>query len=179
MTQIVEFRSHVSHENLALDGWTELNTIMGASLKSEFPATTFVIEEGQEVPDFFKSAGAPITSPKGKGLLEKNSVNAEFLPITLEFEEDAKVTSHYFLVNVLDIVDCVDWRNSTIVMDSRYPIIRKVDSLVLRAAEAPLFRPKGLEFLLCCSESLVRALAAERVSGLGFCRVDTYTFPPA
>ncbi len=178
MTQIVEFRSHIGHENLALDGWTELKTIMGASLMGKFPATTFVIEERQEVPDFFKSAGAPITSPKGKALLEKNSVNAEFLPITLEFE-NAKATSDYFLVNVLDIVDCVDWQKSTIVMDSRYPIVRKIDSLALVAAEAPLFRPKGLEFLLCCSESLVRALAAERVSGLSFCNVDKYTFPPA
>jgi hypothetical protein len=177
VTNVVRFPRAPRHANLALEAWAELKTIMGVSLKGSVPPTTFLIEEKQIVPDFFGSGGALIASRNAKALLERAGVKAEFFPITMEFE-DSRPSSRCYFVNVLEVIDCVDWEKSTVIRDDRFPIVRKIEKLVLTDAGAPLFRLKGLEFLLCCSDEF-RALVLEtKCSGLGFWSADEYVFPP-
>jgi len=161
---------------LALASWADLKTIMGVSLKGKVPDTTLLFEKGARVPDVFKSGGATMASRKAKTLFEEAGVKAEFFPIRLKFK-DGRPECRYYFVNVVEVVDCVDWQRSDIVMDDRFPIVRKIDKLVLTVSAAPLFRPKGLEFLLCCSSDLAASINETRCTGLGFYSVDEYTFP--
>lgn len=105
-----------------------------------------------------------------------DSVDAQFFPVdVVDFPRKRKVCANYYVVNVLNVIDCLDLNNSdyssfTVEGEEVYSI-RKYALKQNKLTENHLFKIKGSEFSLFVSEKFKNELTKNNISGISFLEV--------
>jgi len=141
--------------------------VEGESLKTEFPADAYYIMS----PDFPKDIGCYdvlhvigaelVVSSKVKSFFEsENVLGLEFLAVDVFNHKKRKVSDDYFIVNTLNIIDCLDKDKTSYkwnALDSESMIDVKNMTIIESKVpeEVSLFRVKYVNNLLIFRRSLL------------------------
>jgi hypothetical protein len=154
-----------------LDGWPEGAS---ATMDARFPKDIGLA-------DSLAGAGFVVVSGKVKALLAEAQANrVEMLPVRIVNHKGRTASPDYFVVNPLDVVDCVDVAASKGRWNALDPeSLCGCDALVLREAEVPremqIFRPKSWKNLIVVRRALADRMRAAGLTGLFFLEPSEYT----
>jgi hypothetical protein len=166
-----------------IDKVYELN--QGVSRADGFPADA-ACEMNSDFPkdiqlsDNLYGAGFAVVSNRLKEELEQQRVNnVEFLPIKIINHKGRIAAKDYFIVNPLDVCDCIDIDKSGVKWNSIAPDkISRCQSLVLRPDQVPpefqIFRLKFWPNLIAVRSALADRLTSAGFSGLCFRNTETF-----
>lgn len=106
-------------------------------------------------------------------LIEEQINNAEFLPVTILNHKDRMASREFFIMNPLDVIDCIDIEESVVKWNAIDPtLIRSCEQLVLDEDRIPsdckIFRPKFLLLRIIIRSELVEKLVSAGYTGLHF-----------
>ncbi|MBJ6761551.1 hypothetical protein JGU66_12310 [Myxococcaceae bacterium JPH2] len=156
----------------------------GVSVKSWFPASpTFYLSKGRgmELTDSIPNAvNLCFTSARLKTFMEEHSgASLEFLPVRLLDQKERPVQEPYYLMNLLDTLDCVDLEKSKFeraVIDPS--LIMTFFLLVLDESRIPedkkLFRLKESPELIIIREDLAQGILDTDHNGMMFLEMHEY-----
>nr|WP_158622310.1 DUF1629 domain-containing protein [Corallococcus sp. CA047B] len=156
----------------------------GVTVQRWYPANvTFPLAEdrGLELTDSIPNTlDLIIASERLKQFLEANAgARMEFLPARLLDQKDRIVPEPFYVLNLLEVVECVDLEKSQYersVMDPTF--IAWFSLLVLDAARIPpqakLFRLKEKPDLILIREDLAQVLVNEDYTGMMFLELEEY-----
>jgi Immunity protein family (Imm11) len=133
-----------------------------------------------EPADFFVAGPAWVVSDRMRELLESFRVAAEFIPVRLTWKGRAYQERRFYLVNLLDVVECFDYRRSRYKRTPRG--VHEIEELVLDDAKAagrhlftvgplpsPEPNPAAVRGVIrCASEELATAVLRAGMSGAEF-----------
>jgi hypothetical protein len=135
-------------------------------LSSLSPVISINVTGNNPPPDFFKWGLFRIISEKIKNLLSSiESVNAEYIPITLLYK-NKPAKSSYYILNVLDYFDCVDYASSKIGNIDSFGI-SKIERLSIIKTTIPkdIFVLEPLRIDLIISKKIVAELCNIKATG--------------
>jgi hypothetical protein len=118
------------------------------ALAGQFPLLTIECEHAEPVPDYFRSGPRPIVSDKFRQICERCRAPAEFLPIkVLNPSGQETARSPFWLMHLLERIDCIDYERSIYVSWSARPgsEFRRIEKLVLHdeaVGDRDLFKPQ-------------------------------------
>jgi len=106
--------------------------------------------------------------------------NIEFLPVSILNHKGRVASTDYFILNPLDVVDCIDQDKSGIVWNPIDPsIISSVEKFVLRDDAIPkgsaIFRPNFMQRTILTKREVAAKLLAADLTGVFFTEASTYT----
>jgi hypothetical protein len=116
-------------------------------------------------PDYFPFAAMTIISDKLKDILIRCGANAEYFPVCLK----RKMKSHdnYFVMNVLEMVDCIDPQTTVLELEGRY--IKRLALNLTAEPATPLFVISSpLTYMIGCSDCLAAEIEKARCIGMAF-----------
>ncbi|MBV1909218.1 MAG: hypothetical protein KUG78_07830 [Kangiellaceae bacterium] len=121
-----------------------------------------------------------IVSNSLKSFLQSNVTNQlELLPLALVNHKGEKETESYFLVNPLEIYDCIDQQASELDWDRKANVIDFADDLIFDERLIPdnvhMFRAKYMTELVFISQELKDLLEKEGFIGLRFVEAEHYS----
>lgn len=131
--------------------------------------------------DSLYGASLLVISGTAKQFFERESANQiEFLPLRIINHKGRTASDDYFIVNPLEVYDCIDEQQSNA---ERNPIapesILGCDQLVLHDAAVPaeykIFRPERWRNLILVRREIAVRAKALKLSGLNFIEPDQYT----
>jgi hypothetical protein len=159
---------------------------IGISRKHTFPADASCRMNPRYPKDIGLSdnlygAGVPVISRKLKEVLENNlaSDRVEYLPVRIIDHKGRVASGNYFILNPLDIRDCIDTEQSKVEWNSISPDrITTCENLVLKYGRIPqgqkIFRMKHWEYNILVLSDLVDVLNAAGMTGLVFRDIKGY-----
>lgn len=124
--------------------------------------------------DNLYGAGAIIVSETLRAELERRQPDGiEFLPVGIQNHKGRRESSPYFLMNPLNVVECIDLEASQVRWNRTDPqVIKRCARLVIRPEalpkEASIFRPKFWPRLVLVRQEVCDSLLAGGFSGLFF-----------
>jgi hypothetical protein len=151
----------------------------GAALAERFPPDVYC-EMSPHFPKDIKlaenlyGAAVVVISKKIVEMLEQEAVNnTEFLPIKIINHKGRIASRDYFILNPLDILDCIDIEQSGVRWNAiRKDKISSCKRLILKeeeiAARYKIFRPKFWTRLILVRRALAEQLSAAGFAGLAF-----------
>ncbi|QSQ20742.1 hypothetical protein JY651_36755 [Pyxidicoccus parkwayensis] len=158
------------HEGVSVRHWFPKNVI--------FPlADDWGIELTDSIPN---SLNLLFASERLKVFLEEHSgARIEFLPIQLQNQKDRLVPEPYYLLNLLEVVECVDLEKSKFRRSAMDPeFIAWFNHLVLDEARIPpqakLFRLKEKPNLILVREDLAQTIIDADYNGMMFLYLEEY-----
>jgi hypothetical protein len=80
----------------------------------------------------------PVVSERLRAILEQFRVAAEFFPVEVISQDGSNLNSRWFCLNVLSVVDCLDWENSRYKLEKNYATQLERVSLVDHATDCLL-----------------------------------------
>jgi len=112
-------------------------------------------------------------------LLAGNS-NVEFLPVSILNHKGRLASKDYFIMNPLDIVDCIDQEKSGVVWNAINPnMISSCEKFVLKEDAIPenigVFRPKFMLTSILIRREIAAKLSAPEMTGVFFVEPSKYT----
>ena len=143
----------------------------------DFPSDIELVES------LYSSNNPLIVSADVTALLSAaNVTNIELLPVNVIDHEGKRVSTDYFIVNILTCVDCIDREQSVFEYNSIDPeSICFIEKLVVNAARLPtdvqLFRPRHLQSTMMIHRSLASKLVASGARGFLFQEANEFTYP--
>jgi hypothetical protein len=158
----------------------------GVSRLDGWPAGAFAAMD----PDFPKDigladslygAGFVVVSGNARRLLDAQGVNhVEFLPIRIVNHKGRKASDDYFIVNPLDVCDCIDLDASGVKWNAIDPeSLSGCKKLVLREGVIPpeykLFRLGSWKNVIVIRRGLADRMLEAKLSGLMFIEPHEYT----
>jgi hypothetical protein len=156
----------------------------GVSVKSWFPEEPIFHlagERGMELTDSLPNAlNLIFTSTRLKAFMEKHSgANLEFLPIRIRDHKERLVQEQYYIMNLLDTMDCVDLEKSKFSRSAMNPErIMTFYLLVLDESRIPkekkIFRLKEKPDLVIVREDLAQDILDADYNGMTFLEMEEY-----
>lgn len=148
----------------------------GVAVKQWFPENAiFSLSEdfGSELTDSIPNVSNLLfVSEQLKSFMEDHSeANIEFLPIKIQDQEDKPIEESYYLMNLLEVVDCIDLEKSEYSVSAVDPSsILFLDLLVLDKTRISdknkIFRLKGKPELIIIREDLAQAIIESKYTGM-------------
>jgi hypothetical protein len=141
-------------------------------------------------PDFPKDIGLAdslygasflVVSSKAKAFLDGENIGkVEFLPMKIINHKGRVASGDYFVVNPLQIIDCIDQAASVVELDSiDKGMISTCDKLVLRESVIPrelkVFRAAFWSGLILIRRETAGRIEAAGLTGMSFIEPDEYT----
>lgn len=124
--------------------------------------------------------GLPVVSSRVKAFIEGKRIDSiEFLRVSI-FDHKGRVSSEdYWIMNPLDVQDCIDTKNSKIVWNAiKKEMIASCEKLVLDTKHIDprtvILRPKHLERVIVVRGDLAKGLADQRFTGVDVCDLDGF-----
>ena len=168
-------------------GFKAKNTLFhGVSLAKTFPRDAAFHMD----PDFptdlvltdnmLNSDSCMVVSAKLADALRTQSVaKMEYLPVSIIDHKRKVASKDYFILNPLELVDCIDRKKSKFSESDIIPgDIDSFEKLVLSESRVPegrtLFRMKGFADIAVAAKSLADALAKGKFTGLGWLPTSKY-----
>ncbi|RKH26648.1 hypothetical protein D7Y13_20315 [Corallococcus praedator] len=165
-----EPKEYELHEGISVQHWYPASVI--------FPLTE---NRGLELTDSVPNTlNLIIVSERLKRFLEANAgARMEFLPVQLRDQKGRLVPEPYFILNLLEVVECVDLEKSQFERSAIIPsFIAWFSLLVVDPArippEAKLFRLKEKPNLILIREDLAQVLVNEDYTGMMFLELEEY-----
>ncbi|CAM3234417.1 hypothetical protein G4177_21685 [Corallococcus sp. ZKHCc1 1396] len=165
-----EPKEYELHKGITVQHWYPVNVT--------FPLAE---DRGLELTDSIPNTlGLIIVSERLKRFLEANAgAHMEFLPARLLDQKDRLVPEPYFILNLLEVVECVDLEKSQYERSAIIPsFIAWFSLLVVDPArippEAKLFRLKEKPNLILIREDLAQVLVNEDYTGMMFLDLEEY-----
>jgi hypothetical protein len=157
-----------------------LLTFGGPPLSGRLPSDLiFYVEDGYEsgtgLPDFMRGAGFILVSQKLRSLIEKGSLEVEFLPANLSYHD--RDVRGFFIMNPLRRIRGVNFKASQIELDEA-GLALSVDKLVLDESK---FSGVALSVLhetldLAVQQSLADSISAAECVGCKFVDPESVQF---
>ena len=124
----------------------------------------------------------PVVSSKLKAVLQKEIKNnqVEYIPARIINHKGRTASKDYFLVNALDIVDCIDIEKSGVEWNTiKKDLIDHCENgMILKPEAIPagynFFRPRHWEYNILISAELAEKLTATGLTGLVFRSTQGY-----
>jgi hypothetical protein len=130
--------------------------------------------------NLLNSNSCMVVSAKLTDALRARNVNKlEYLPVSIIDHKGKAASKDYFILNPLELVDCID-RQKSVFRESRVKPgrIAKFEKLVIDEASIPadrqLFRMKDYPNVGVASKTLADELTREKFTGLGWTAIDEY-----
>jgi hypothetical protein len=151
-----------------------------APVAGEFPLLTIECASPDPVPDYLRSGPRPIVSDKFRRACEGFEVPAEFLPVkVLNPSGVGALRSPYWLMHLLERIDCIDYERSEYQAWSERPgsEFRRLAKLVFREeaiGSRDLVKPQRFSQLFVSKRlrtALLRADCLARFTPLGEVRL--------
>lgn len=148
--------------------------LRGTPLLGQFPVVDITVKKKTPINDFIQAGSLFIVSHELKSFLEERHVHAEFLRVKVmaEGSNDPLPNKSFYFMNMLDIVDCLDYENSEYRIEKlRATELVKVSELVIDEKKAkgyPLFRLKVGHLIYCASDSLAQEVEEAGFTGMEF-----------
>ena len=106
--------------------------------------------------------------------------NIEFLPVSILNHKGRVASNGYFILNPLDIVDCIDVEQSGVVWNSIDPtLISNCEKFVLKEETVPnglvVFRPKFMSGTILIRKEVADKITTENFTGISFLESSKYT----
>ncbi len=169
----------------ALEGVADDHEILaGTSRLNGFPANAFYqmrddFPDATTIPDNVYTMIHHVVSDRLRELLtpELGTSRVEMLPVKIKSHGGAFASGKYFVMNALDVVDCIDLDASKAKLNSNDPSqILRVKKLVLKAisGEPAMFRPQSWTRLIFVRDDLAQKLEAAGLTGLAFFETDEF-----
>jgi hypothetical protein len=174
--------TYILNRDVSDDGYTDANLMdakklvgirlcCGDSLVDRFPSgIRVVIDSPNEPNDFFVAGPMPIISEQTKQVLMQFSANVEYLHVDLSMHDGSKPKKSYYYPNILDVIDCLDWKASRYTKESKYAT--KIRSIVLHennSNESPIFLiERTIPYLICVQKEVGNALVEAGCKGIVF-----------
>ena len=103
----------------------------------------------------------------------------EYLPVKIIDHKGKVASKDYFILNPLDLVDCINRKKSKFRSSLIFPEnIEKFEKFVIDESripeDRPIFRLKGFSYMALASKSLVDALTKGQFTGLEWLPVSKY-----
>lgn len=128
-----------------------------------------------ELSDNFRIAGQIVVSGKLKQYLEGvlKDERIEYLPVSIINHKDRVASTDYFILNSLDLVDCIDLKASKVKWSPLdKTCVTSCKGLVFLPEALParlrVFRPKHWGVNILIDEALAKDLVAQGFTGLHF-----------
>jgi hypothetical protein len=153
------------------DGWP---SDVSASMDPEFPKDIGLA-------DSLPGTGFVLLSAAAKAFLEQKQVrNIEYLPIKIINHKGRAMIEPYFVLNPLEIVDCIDKDASGVRLSPmNKTMIKSCKQLVLHEekvpAEARVFRTAFWSGRILIRRDLAEEMNAAGLTGMTFLEPQTYT----
>jgi uncharacterized protein DUF1629 len=153
---------------------------MGISRATGFPADAYFkmdksVKKQVALSDALTNvSGIPVVSERLMAFLRSREVaNTEFMPVKIIDHKDKEVTTPYYVMNPLSVVDCIDVAKSKLRWNNIDPeLISSISKLVLDSAALDptllVFRPKHKEGRIFVRRDLADAILAGHFTGLDF-----------
>ncbi|MFN0037948.1 MAG: imm11 family protein [Burkholderiales bacterium] len=180
MIFVITEKENYDHTNLNLGEFVDVRFNGGKTLKGKVPPTAFRIDDLRPPFDYLESGGKIVISSRLKELFDTAGVDAEYFEVQMVDKKNRPIGTRHFLVNPMNIVDCIDEENSMIRRSGPNNIIESISSLALRKPQTtfpPLFLPKGFQFIACVNEHLASILNTRDISNLRVTGLLNYSFP--
>jgi hypothetical protein len=153
----------------------DLKLTLHQSLKERFPKVKINIESAHPPVDYFSCGTMELISEKLMNILTSESnIQAEFFPVEIIYNEQIYSQHKFFCINILDVVDCFDFQNSTYLIDEEIDdeYIESIDQLVLKPVnenEHQLFYVDRVDFsIICITEFLANKIVMAKCTGIKF-----------
>ncbi|EYF06841.1 imm11 family protein [Chondromyces apiculatus] len=130
--------------------------------------------------DSLLGAKLVVVSAKVKRALDDaHSKNVEFLPIKIINHKGRVASDEYFVLNPLEICDCIDVQQSNVEWNDLDPeAICACDALILKESAVPeslsVFRLKHWKNLIVIRRSLAESMLSQGLTGLNFLEPEEY-----
>lgn len=163
----------------------DFELVEGVSLLDEIPADAEYrmsadYPDDIQLHDFLHNLDRQlIVNSKVREFLEKHINKVEFLPVNIVNHKGRNAKESYFIVNLLDLEDCIDKEKTTFEWSKLDPeLMKSVTNLTLNESSYPkkrhLFRLKHLTSVIMISESLVQELKNEGFRGFAISELIDY-----
>lgn len=155
---------------MSMDALKGKRLTTGASFGNTFPRLELQLDQEGEAADFFESGPLLIISDKMKDILNGLGCAVELNDVDLIDVDGIPSKMAYYVVNILDSVECLDYEHSVYEMDEDY--IDQIDTLVIdeeKAGNTHLLRLKNsYDNIILASEELMKLCRGARVTGVQF-----------
>lgn len=113
------------------------------------------------------------------GLRDNRVEHLEYLPVAIVDHKGKVASKDYFILNPLDLVDCIDRKKSKFKASAILPDeITRFEKLVIEESAVPegrqLFRMKGFGNIALVGKTLADSLAKGKFTGLGWRDISKY-----
>lgn len=115
--------------------------------------------------------GAPIVSDRVKKILDDHLVdNIEYFPARIITRAGATPINNYFMMNILGLLDCIDFESSDLEVeeeDGEVVDIDSVNELILKdKSYGSIYRMYFFERVIVLEEPLRQALSSANITGM-------------
>jgi hypothetical protein len=148
-----------------------------AAVSGRFPILTVECENAKPMPDFFRSGPNAVVSERFREVCSEFQVPAEFLPIQINQRGERAPGSPFWIVHLLERLDCIDGERSdfeawSVRPESEFRRLKRLEFREAAIGDRDLFRPKRfsqlfashrLRHALLRADCLVRFVPLEEV----------------
>ncbi len=153
---------------------------LGIPMIGRFPeATKLVLRSAGAPRDFFMAGPMPVVSERLRTILEGFRVAAEFFPVDVISKDGSSLGSRWCCLNVLSVVDCLDWEKSVYKLEKNFATglerVALVDDAIGSQALCRIAR--AIPSLICASDCLSDAVVASGCTGVVFKKPEDWRNP--
>lgn len=164
-------------------GWEQYELSEGKQISNWDKKVTFYYNpiEGNFIPDYIhNNLSWFLVSPQFQMILNEVVQNGiQFLPIIIKNEENDNLINGYSVANVINVVDAIDYENSTYSVfeldDEKFYDITKYALDENKINGKHIFKLKGDEIPIFVSELVKELIEKENITGCDFLEVDVIT----
>lgn len=152
----------------------------GRPLGPRFPLGWPLTIRSRTLPaDFFMAGPAFIVSARLKGVLQGFGVLGEFFALTTSLLHGGEPSQDYYFLNIIDLVDCLDWDRSEFEHRAAFAIdIRRLVLVPAKARGHVLFRVLGtLPSVVCIDSSAATEIERCGITGVDFVEPSKWKNP--
>lgn len=138
----------------------------------------FDLQEGNRFTDYLSNdLGWFLVSKKFKNIIERLEVRAQYLPVNLVNLENNKRLDEYVVVNVLDVIDAINLKNSDCSIrflknGEKFVSIRKYALNENKINGKHIFKLKGDEIPIFVFQTFKQLIEENNITGCDFLEVE-------
>lgn len=176
-TNLSEKNTCVRATVINMDEVMNYQPTLGKPWGNDFPLLKIKLDTKEPPSDLFETGPFWIASLTIKNILETIKCNTEFHMISLFTKNNEAIKKDYFILNVLDICDCIDYENSIFESDEDY--IDQIEKLVIDDSTLNnkniLRVDKTYDSIILVSDTLKELLNKNKISGVEFVNPEKFS----
>ena len=176
----VSDKTHTNARLLDAHRLTEMRFNFGDVQSGIFPEGIQIkIKTKREPNDYFHAGPISVVSANVKDVFDSYKVKAEYFLLNITLSNGETSLTKYYYLNILEMVDCLDWSASEYTPVREYATkLKKIVLVDEMCHQAPVFLvSRTTSNVLCCSDSVVTSLRQYGCKGINYVSSDTWRNP--